>query len=85
MSAVIRKVKGALDNLYKSVRFHFISNFKITRDFLYNVGIEQTEEQTYILSMNFVDFVKGNILSEGNECSHDEVYSKQKQKYSTTR
>ena len=44
------------------------------------MGIEQTEEQAYILSMNFVDFVKDNILYEGNECSHNEVYSEQKQK-----
>ena len=44
VGAVIRKVKGALDDLCKSVHFRFMSNSEITRDFLYNEGVCLTEE-----------------------------------------
>ena len=50
-------MKEKLDTLRKPFGFHFISSSENTGDFLCNYTVQLSEERTYILASNFVDYL----------------------------
>ena len=52
-----KNMKEKLDTLRKPFGFHFISSSENTGDFLCNYIVQLSEERTYILASNFVDYL----------------------------
>ena len=77
LSAIIRQLNDKVSDLCKECGFHFISDDKITREFLCDDGIHLNDEGTNVLAGNFVDFIKDFIFYVKNANWHENVYSEE--------
>ena len=62
LTAIIRRVNDEIKELCKEYNFNFISNERITRDFLCHDGVHLTDDGTRILAGNMVNFINDFIL-----------------------
>ena len=66
LTAIIRRVNDELQELCKEYNFSFISNKRITRNFLCHDGVHLTDDGTRILAGNMVNFINDFILYNRN-------------------